>query len=529
MAGLCRHILSELLLTSHQGTSSQFFPVLVLASHFASVAGACAQYTVNPGDTACAIAAKCGIELPELLASNSNYTDSWNNLRPSQILGLPEHASCNGFPSYPCTVSSSENAPTAGITNTPTIIVKTTSSSPAPSVPAPASATRYNVEKGDTAYSIALKFGISLDALESANVDVVADWNILPVGIQLIIPQTTGATIGTPNLVPVNSTALVEASSSTPSSTIAPSITTPSTQQSPQPTVPPVSVWTITSGDTGHAIASNVSVPFFAISSANPTVTWSLLSIGQTLTIPPSPTALVQVIETAAVHDFSVDIGNSVAKPNYIFYSGNGSVAAGWPQKSDWVSFNVLFSTVQPFIGKKCVENVLPNSPEETDQVRDAILSVANQTYLDPRFILAVTMQESNGCVRVNTTMNANPNPGLLQSFNGKGTCNRNGTLDTPCPQPVIKQMIEEGTAAPVDGITLVGALNQALDLPGCEEAQAFYRAARLYNSGPNSLGPATNGDLGSPIDGATLCYASDIVNRLMGWIDGPSACTLDR
>ncbi len=50
----------------------------------------------------------------------------------------------------------------------------------------------------------------------------------------------------------------------------------------------------------------------------------------------------------------------------------------------------------------------------------------------------------------------------------------------------------------------------------------AFYRAARIYNSGSIDA----SGDLGAGV--ATHCYASDVANRLMGWTGNGSTCTLD-
>lgn len=67
-------------------------------------------------------------------------------------------------------------------------------------------------------------------------------------------------------------------------------------------------------------------------------------------------------------------------------------------------------------------------------------------------------------------------------------------------------------------GDGLAGCLNQA-DANG---AAAFYRAARIYNSG--SIAPSGNLDAGI----ATHCYASDIANRLTGWVEAPHACFLD-
>ena len=52
--------------------------------------------------------------------------------------------------------------------------------------------------------------------------------------------------------------------------------------------------------------------------------------------------------------------------------------------------------------------------------------------------------------------------------------------------------------------------------------AQKTYQAARIYNSG--SLGAGTNLAAGA----ATPCYASDIANRLSGFV-GTSPCTLGK
>jgi hypothetical protein len=59
-------------------------------------------------------------------------------------------------------------------------------------------------------------------------------------------------------------------------------------------------------------------------------------------------------------------------------------------------------------------------------------------------------------------------------------------------------------------------------DVEGIEYAEAYYRGARLYNSGAIDA----SGDLGK--GSATHCYASDIANILVGWTDSQSTCTLD-
>ena len=72
-----------------------------------------------------------------------------------------------------------------------------------------------------------------------------------------------------------------------------------------------------------------------------------------------------------------------------------------------------------------------------------------------------------------------------------------------------------------LDGVNLVYMLNMATGMGTNDIAQAYYRAAKFCNSGPDSLKNST--DLGSP--GATRCYRSDIANRLLGWVNATMAC----
>jgi hypothetical protein len=147
-------------------------------------------------------------------------------------------------------------------------------------------------------------------------------------------------------------------------------------------------------------------------------------------------------------------------------------------------------------------------------------------------------MQESHGCVRAPTTYGGVRNPGLMQDHNGEATCNDNGYVQNPCPSATIYKMISEGTAGTTSGDGLANCLNKA----GRSDVAAFYRAARIYNSGSiSSTGQLQNGI-------ATHCYASDIAkyvienggsfvltlllillcSRLTGWVNAPSQCNCD-
>lgn len=154
----------------------------------------------------------------------------------------------------------------------------------------------------------------------------------------------------------------------------------------------------------------------------------------------------------------------------------------------------------------------------EVNDMYNAIQSTATATGLDHRFILAVIIQESGGCVRVPTTNYGVRNPGLMQGHNGAATCNDEGHVQNPCPTSDINQMVSEGSAGTTSGDGLAQCINES----GASDVSAFYKGARIYNSG--SLDPS--GNLGAGV--ATHCYASDIANRLTGWVSAPYACDLD-
>lgn len=158
--------------------------------------------------------------------------------------------------------------------------------------------------------------------------------------------------------------------------------------------------------------------------------------------------------------------------------------------------------------------NVPNNSDDEIKSLSQSIQSVASTSGVDARFILAIVMQESNGCVRAPTTNNGVRNPGLMQDHNGAGTCN-DASVSNPCPSDQITKMIKEG----VEGTPYGDGLKQLIAQSGASDVSKYYKAARMYNSGSIDA----SGNLGAGI--ATHCYASDIANRLLGWSSGPSSC----
>lgn len=202
---------------------------------------------------------------------------------------------------------------------------------------------------------------------------------------------------------------------------------------------------------------------------------------------------------------------------------GDGST---WPTIDKWVSFDQIWASNLHNIEQSCNgfpnatdNNKTPplNSQQETNFLYDAILSEANSTKVDKRYILSTVLQESHGCIHVGYTVSNDGvfNPGVMQDHNGPHNCK-----DVPegqCSKEEIQGMIHDGTfgtwAYPLGGDGLAGVLTNATT-EGAKEgtAQQYYWASRIYNSGSYKKGS----DLSDPPN-ATPNYSSDIAYRLTG------------
>jgi len=194
---------------------------------------------------------------------------------------------------------------------------------------------------------------------------------------------------------------------------------------------------------------------------------------------------------------------------------------------------NIRFDYNANEMKKACTNLGLQAGSDTTDEeiamIWNGVDAAAIASGVDHRFILAIMMQESKGCVRIWTTANANFNPGLMQDHDGPNTCNSNGVLQKPCPQSTISGMVQDGVGGTANGDGLAAYLNQVeqrarnvniADVDGAS-AQVYYQAARLYNSGSIDYS-----DLSQAFQ-STTCYASDIANRLTGWMFAPTQCVV--
>ncbi|KAF2125116.1 hypothetical protein P153DRAFT_300971 [Dothidotthia symphoricarpi CBS 119687] len=221
--------------------------------------------------------------------------------------------------------------------------------------------------------------------------------------------------------------------------------------------------------------------------------------------------AVISIFTLASTAPLPIRPRSPAAQNTYITYRGDGSPAAGWPTRTQWLTFEEAWTASLPTIQNSCtaLASGPNNDASETAAIKSSIAHEAASSLIPAEFILAILMQESSGCVRAPTTLWQHANPGLMQTAMGRASCNVDGEPVVPCPEETIARMIHEGTSTSSGlGTTLESCVKDAGAGVGTQDDGVWYRAARIYNGGH-----VEGGDLGV---GPTPCYASDVANRLV-------------
>lgn len=142
---------------------------LITPTAFTSVevSGDGCSHTVQSGDTLYRIAVKYGITVAQLQQANQQVTGTI--IQPGDVLKIP---GCKGSGS------------------TDTTVTQPTSTSNVPATALPSGSQTYVVKRGDTLYTIGLKFGVTADAIQKAN--NISNPNRIDPGQELIIPPKSG-------------------------------------------------------------------------------------------------------------------------------------------------------------------------------------------------------------------------------------------------------------------------------------------------------------------------------------------------
>lgn len=208
--------------------------------------GEVTTYTVKSGDNLYAIASRYGVTVDQIKATN-NLTS--NTLSIGQVLTIPVSGTTPPIEVTTYTVKSGDNlysiANKYGVTvdqikaannlTSNTLSIGQVLTIPTIGVIPPVTGTTYTVQRGDSLYSIAEKFGVTVDQIKAAN-NLTS--NLLSIGQQLVIPSTAAGR-----------------------------------------------TYTVKSGDNLYSIANRYGVTVDQIRAAN-NLTSNALSIGQVLVIP---------------------------------------------------------------------------------------------------------------------------------------------------------------------------------------------------------------------------------------------------
>ncbi|PQE08450.1 glycoside hydrolase protein [Rutstroemia sp. NJR-2017a BBW] len=195
---------------------------------------------------------------------------------------------------------------------------------------------------------------------------------------------------------------------------------------------------------------------------------------------------------------------------SYSCYSGSWE---SFPPSSKWVSFDAMWNKTTSYLKESCANTGAfgpGDSQAQIDAMYDSIVKVSEASLVDPRFIFATILQESSGCVNIDTSKNPDPsqpdNPGLMQSVGGVKFVGNSASASAQAAS--IHQMIVDGVQGTSKGDGLVQCINQYGNI---------FEAARCYNSGE-----VNKSNLNDP-KGATPSYVNDIANYMTGWLDANS------
>jgi LysM repeat protein len=179
-----------------------------------------------------------------------------------------------GIPSLPF-LTTDTPTPTLTFTPLPPTDTPTITLTPPPSeTPTPAGPVTYLVEAGDTLFSIADQFGISIDQLLAYNPEIAANPNTIGVGSQIIVPP---------------------ADAPLPSTTPLPTNLAPGARIQ----------YVVVTGDSLQKIAAKFNSTAEAIATASKIKTTDVLFVGQVLVVPvniatPTPTSRVPAATATA-------------------------------------------------------------------------------------------------------------------------------------------------------------------------------------------------------------------------------------
>ncbi|KAF2260405.1 hypothetical protein CC78DRAFT_26282 [Lojkania enalia] len=193
-------------------------------------------------------------------------------------------------------------------------------------------------------------------------------------------------------------------------------------------------------------------------------------------------------------------------------YNCQYKAKSSFPKMSQWLSFDQMWEINANLI------------PEHQDAIKKAIVDISSKSKVDARLILALIMQESEGQWNIHCTGEGESDCGLMQMRGSQDVASMQGNVED-----TIKASIQDGLYGIKPGNSVVPKGNpgyitylnaQLRDF--CDKAEDIpfaqgnpFAAAFMYNQGHIKNDDLTVNEFGTKVE-----YATDIANRLMGWVN---------
>lgn len=198
------------------------------------------------------------------------------------------------------------------------------------------------------------------------------------------------------------------------------------------------------------------------------------------------------------------------AVPSTMYKDYPRSLSPEWPGPERWVSFDVMWARQSDNYGLGIICEVFGlrvNSNVENADLRAAVVANAKRHLVDPRILLAVAIQHSYACVRMQETQDTGwgaKRYGIMGSFGAPewvgSQCINGSASVAPCDASIIDRMIDDGARCLANIVNSLQAVNQST---------AMWHALGQYYGGPQF----------SLTKVETYHWLNNIYNTLSGWV----------
>lgn len=203
------------------------------------------------------------------------------------------------------------------------------------------------------------------------------------------------------------------------------------------------------------------------------------------------------------------------AVPSTVYKDHPRSLSPEWPGPERWVPFDVMWARQKDNygLGTNCeVFGLRVNTNTENADLRAALVANARRHLVDPRMLLAVALQHSYACVRMQETKDTGwgaKRYGIMGSFGAPewagSQCINGSASIAPCDASTVGLMVDDGARCLANIVNSIQASDQST---------AMWYALGQYYGGPQF----------SLTKVETYYWLNNIYNTLSGWVFIPGS-----